>query len=278
MKDGARPSLIALVLDSPVDDVGQVVASARAAGTIDRTAPHLGDGSRAQDVHWGGRMQRAVVRAVEDAGVPMLRTELAIAGDGFAEGLARQAALLAALARVLPGRVRGVRDLSARVDRDGAWLTRVAAGTIDPGDAVVALAGAGSLQDRSGPTTNPSGVGWALTHGAARLGVPDLELYGVPSGSLDAALVELARVAGLLARGGLSTALQLSDGTPVRLVPVLEVWSTLPVTWPGLGRAGSDRGPGLDGPRATLSVLHRPRLGRHRLDLDGVRQRLIAQS
>ena len=262
---GARASSIALVLDRAVDDVAAVVADARAAGAIDRAAPHVGDGSTAQDVHWGGRMQRAVVRAVEEDGVPLLRTDLAIASDGFVEGLVRQASLLAALARVLPGRVRGVRDLSARVDRDEVWLTRAAAGVVDVADAVVAAIGDPGHGD---------GVGWVLTHGAARLGVPDLELYGVSTGLLDAARDELLHVAGQLAVGGLGAALALTDGTPVRLVPVLEVWSALPVSWPGLGRAGVDRGPGLDGPRATLSVLHRPRLGRHRLDLDGVRERL----
>ena len=270
----ARPSRIALVLDRPVEDVGAVVASARAAGGIDRAAPHHGDGSVAQDVHWGGRMQRAVVRATEEDGAPLLRTDLAIAGDGFAEGLARQASLLAALARVIPGRVRGVRDLSARVERDEVWLTRAAAGVVDPADAVVASAGEVPAPDGGGARASRNTVGWALTHGAARLGVPDLELYGVPVAALDRALAELNHVAGLLAVGGLGAPLVLSDGTPVRLVPVLEAWSTLPATWPGLGRAGVDRGPGLDGPRATLSVLHRPRLGRHRLDLDGVRERL----
>jgi hypothetical protein len=265
--NSARSSTIALVLDRPVDDVGAVVAEARAAGGIDRASAHLGDGTSAQDVHWGGRMQRAVVRAAEDDGVAMLRTEVVIAGDGLVEGLSRQAALLAALARVLPGRVRGVRDLSARVDRDDVWLTRVAAGIVDPGDAVVVDVGAG-------PGDARGAVGWVLTHGAARLGVPDLELYGVPVGSVDAARGALVRVIGQLAEGGLAAPLSLADGTPLRLVPVLEVWSTLPATWPGLGCAGVDRGPGLDGPRATLSVLHRARFGRHRLDLDGVRERL----
>lgn len=267
---GARPSAIALVLDRRVDDVGAVVVDARAAGGIDRTSAHLGDGSTAQDVHWGGRMQRAVVRSVEEDGVAMLRTEVALAGDGLVEGMSRQAALLAALARVLPGRVRGVRDLSARVQRDEVWLTRLAAGIVDPGDAVVVEVGAE-------PGDVRGAVGWVLTNGAARLGVPDLELYGVPAGAVDAARSALARVAAQLTEGGLAASLSLADGTPVRLVPALEVWSTLPATWPGLGRAGVDRGPGLDGPRATLSVLHRARFGRHRLDLDGVRDRLSAR-
>lgn len=271
---GARPSTIGLVLDRPVEDVGALVAEVRVAGGIDRAAPHVGDGSVAQEVHWGGRMQRAVVRAVEVDGVPLLRTDVPIAGDGLVEGLARQGALLAALARALRGRVRGVRDLSARVVRDEDWLARIATGAVGPSDAVAVRVGDPS--DIVGSTARPSqaAVAWVLTHGAARLGVPDLELYGVPPAATGAACEELAHVAGLLAVGGLGSPLALTDGTPVRLVPVLEVWSGLPASWPGPGRAGVDRGPGLDGPRATLSVLHRPRLGRHRLDLGGVRDRL----
>ena len=266
--------MMALVLDAPVTDVGAVVADARAAGGIDRAAPHLGDGSVAQDVHWGGRLQRAVVRSLDEDGVPLLRTEVAIASDGAVEGLARQAVLLAALARVLPGRVRGVRDVSARTDRDEAWLTRVAAGIVDPDDAVTAVVGPPLAPTGTGPRAGRADVAWTLTHGAARLGVPDLELYGVPPDLTGAAVAELRHVAGLLVSGGLGAPLALTDGTAVRLVPVLEVWSSLPASWPGPGRAGVDRGPGLDGPRATLSVLHRPRLGRHRLDLEGVRERL----
>lgn len=277
---GARASRIALELDVAVDDVAALVAQVRADGGIDRASAHHGDGTLAQDVHWGGRMQRAVVRAVREpvpAGttgaaaegdVPLLVTEVALAGDGLVEGLTRQGALLAALARALPGRVRAVQDLSARTVRDVPWLTRLAAGVVDPDDAVVTVVGA-EPQDARTP-------GWVLTHGGARLGVPDLELYGVPAGAVDAASAALRRVAAQLATGGLEAPLSLPDGTPVRLVPVLEVWSTLPAGWPGLGRAGKDRGPGLDGPRATLSVLHRARFGRHRLDLDGVRDRLGA--
>lgn len=271
---GARPSAIALVLDRRVEHVGAVVADARAGGGIDRATPRHGDGAEAQDVHWGGRMQRAVVRTVEEGAAPMLLTEVGIAGDGFADGLARQAALLLALARALPGRVRAVRDLSARIDRDEAWLTRVAAGVVGTSDAVVAVRGDAAVGGAPHVGGDRNGREWVLTHGAARLGVPDLELYGIANGASDAALAELEHVAGLLAYGGIGTPLALRDGTAVRLVPVLEVWSTLPAAWPGPGRAGVDRGPGLDGPRATLSVLHRPRLGRHRLDLDGVRERL----
>lgn len=270
--NGARPSRMALVLDHPVDDVRAVVADARAAGGVDRASAHSGDGQTAQDVHWGGRMQRAVVRAGTDDGEPMLITEVAIAGDGLIEGLTRQGTLLAALARVLPGRVRRVRDLSGRTDRDEVWLTRLAAGVVDPSDAVVVQVG----EPAESPTSRRDTVGWVLTHGAARLGVPDLELYGIEEAALPAARAALQRIAGQLAQGGLGAALSLADGTPVRLVPVLEAWPTLPAPWPGLGRAGVDRGPGLDGPRATLSVLHRARFGRHRLDLDGVRERLTA--
>ncbi len=266
--NGSRPSIVGLVLDAPLEDVGALVATVRAAGGIDRASAHQGDGSEAQDVHWGGRMQRAVVRATGDEVGPMVRTEVSIAGDGLVEGISRQAALLVALARALPDRVRGVRDLSARVDRDLVWLTRLAAGVVESADAVVTMTGTEPAADgRSTP-------GWVLTHGAARLGVPDLELYGVPDGCTASAHRMLAHVAGQLASGGLGAALALEDGTPVRAVPILEVWPTLPGGWPGLGRAGVDRGPGLDGPRATLSVLHRARFGRHRLDLEGIRDRL----
>jgi hypothetical protein len=269
--NGSRPSVIGLVLDAPVDDVGALVKAVRAAGGIDRASANHGDGTEAQDVHWGGRMQRAVVRAVDDDLGPMLRTEASIAGDGLVEGISRQAALLVALARALPERVRGVRDLSARVDRDLVWLTRLAAGVVEPDDAVVTATGA---EPGAGGRSTP---GWVLTNGAARLGVPDLELYGVPEGCSASAHRMLAHVAGQLAAGGLGAPLALEDGTRVRAVPILEVWPTLPGGWPGLGRAGLDRGPGLDGPRATLSVLHRARFGRHRLDLDGVRDRLTPQ-
>jgi hypothetical protein len=265
---GARPSQMALVLDRPVEDVAEVVAAARAAGGIDRASAHRSDGTLAQDVHWGGRMQRAVVRAIDDEGTSLLRTEVVIASDGLLDGLSRQAALLLALARVLPGRVRGIRDLSARTERDEVWLTRVAAGVLETGDAVVTVVGADA-------TDGAHPAGWVLTHGAARFAVPDLELYGVPAGATAAAVDVLARVAGQLVAGGLDASLSLPDRTPLRLVPVLEVWPAMPATWPGLGRAGVDRGPGLDGPRATLSVLHRARFGRYRLDLEGVRERLV---
>ena len=160
----------------------------------------------------------------------------------------------------------GVRDLSARLARDEDWLARVAGGSAAASDGVRAVVGA-AAQDRRQ-------VSWVLTHGAARFGVPDLELYGVPAGSEAAAIGVLERVAAQLLAGGLEAELSLDGSTPLRLVPVLEVWPDLPASWPGAGRAGVDRGPGLDGPRATLSVLHRPRFGRYRLDLGGVRERL----
>jgi hypothetical protein len=72
----------------------------------------------------------------------------------------------------------------------------------------------------------------------------------------------------------LQASLSLPDGTPVYLVPVLEAWQHVSLDWPGVGRAGQERGPGLDGPRASLSVLRRPRFGRYRRDLAGVVRRL----
>ena len=263
---GGRSSRIALVLDGPIDDVRTVVAEARAAGGIDRATPRTGDGSIIQEVAWGGRLQRAIVRSATEDGAALLVTETDIVADGLVEGLMRHAALVEALARALPGRVRQVRDLSARTVRDEAWLTRVAHGAPQASDGVSAVLGASAQ--------GPREVGWTLTHGAARFGVPDLELYGVPSGRDDAAVALLGRVAAQLLAGGLGARLSLPDTTPLRLVPVLEAWPGLPSSWPGAGRAGVDRGPGLDGPRATLSVLHRPRFGRHRLDLEGVRERL----
>jgi len=263
---GGRRSRIALMLDRPVDDVGAVVAIARAAGGIDRATPRSGDGSAAQEVAWGGRLQRAVVHAAEADGAPALVTEVDLVADGLVEGLTRHAALVAALSEALPGRVRGIRDLSARATRDEAWLARVASGRVAATDGVRAIVGA--------PAEGPRGAGWVLTHGAARFGLPDLELYGIASGSGPAATAVLEHVAAQLLRGGIGADLSLPDATPLRLVPVLEVWPGLPAGWPGTGRAGVDRGPGLDGPRATLSVLHRPRFGRYRLDLDGVRERL----
>ncbi len=53
-------SRIALVVDTEVD-VGAVVKAAGQHGDIDRGAP-VGDPAEAQEVHWGGRMQKAVIR------------------------------------------------------------------------------------------------------------------------------------------------------------------------------------------------------------------------
>jgi hypothetical protein len=264
---GGRRSRIALILDRPVEDVGAIVAIARAAGGIDRATPRSGDGSVAQEVAWGGRLQRAVVHATEEADAPALITDVDLVADGLVEGLTRHAALVTALSEALPGRVREIRDLSARTVRDEGWLARVASGRVAASDGVHAIVGASA--------EGPRGAGWVLTHGAARFGVPDLELYGIAAGSEPLAAAVLEHVAEQLLRGGIGADLSLPDATPLRLVPVLEVWPGLPAGWPGTGRAGADRGPGLDGPRATLSVLHRPRFGRHRLDLDGVRGRLI---
>jgi hypothetical protein len=258
------PSRIALVVDGPGVDVRAIVAAARASGGVDRVATAPGSGD-AVEVHWGGRLQRAVVRGMDgEDGVPLLRTEALIGSDGVVDGLARQAALLSALADAVTsagaGRALGVRDLAARVERDLAWLERMVGGGAGLDDAVTfVVAGEGPAR-------------WIHTHGAARFGVPDLELYdiGTAPGAIRVALDALRGVMAQLLAGGIGGALSLEGGPRVRLIPVLEAWPRLPLSLPGIGRAGVDRGPGLDGPRATLSVLHRPRLGRHRLDLSGV--------
>lgn len=256
-------SRIALVLDAPVEDVGALVARAVAAGDIDRAAAVRGQPADAQEVHWGGRLQPAVVRRLIDPEdeAPLLRTEAYIGADGLVAGLRRQAQLLVALARQLPGRVVAVRDLSARVDHDEAWLFRVAAGR---------------ASDEDGISVHCQGEGtwWVYTHGAARFDVPDLELYGLRRDQVEGAERAIRHVHHLLLRGGLRAELALPDGTPVYLVPVLDAWQRLPLHWPGIGRAGSSRGPGLDGPRATLSVLHRRRFGRYPRDFEGVLRRL----
>jgi len=275
---GGRSSRIALVLDAPVEDLGAIVAAARAEGGIDRAAPRGRDGIVAQEVAWGGRLQRAIVRCVEEDGAALIVVETDIVADGLVEGLTRHATLVAALARALPGRVVEVRDLSARIVRDESWLARLVEGQVVASDGVRAIIGAlpdGSRDVARGVARGVArDAGWVLTHGAARFGVPDLELYGLAADAVHAGVAALERVAGQLLVGGIGAGLSLSDGTALRLVPVLEVWPGLPASWPGTGRAGVDRGPGLDGPRATLSVLHRPRFGRYRLDLDGVRERL----
>lgn len=258
-------SQIALVLDAPVTDVGELVAAARQAGDLDRAAPVRDEGHLAQEVHWGGRMQTAVVRQVEDAddAAALLRTEAYIGNDGLTTGMQRQAKLLQALSRQLKGRVVSVRDLSALTERDAAWVNRLAIGAVEREDAIVSVVAG-------------EGTRWLRTHGAARFDVPDLELYGLTRAQVPGAEAALAHVHDQLLRGGLTAELSLPDGTPVYLVPVLEAWRHVPMDWPGVGRAGQDRGPGLDGPRASLSVRHRPRFGRFRKDLTGVLERLEA--
>jgi hypothetical protein len=252
-------SQIALVLDAPLDDVGAVVQAAGKAGDIDRASPVRGEGEVAQEVHWGGQMQKGVVRQLthERDGSTLLRTETYLGRDGVVRGMQRQAKLVQALTRQLRGRVAGVRDLSAATERDEAWIHRLAIGAVATDDAIVTA-------------TEGEGTWWVRTHGAARFDVPDLELYGLSRAQLDAAGAALAHVHEQLLRHGLKVDLALADGTPVYLVPVLEAWGGLPLDWPGVGKAGADRGPDLDGPRATLSVRHKPRFGRYRKDLAGV--------
>jgi hypothetical protein len=256
------PSRLALVLSGPVEDLAGLVARARTAGGVDRASPQGGPHPQAWEVHWGGRMQRAVVRAVPDEvdGVPLLRTEANIGGDGLVGGMARHGQLLAALARAVEGcDVVGVSDLSSRSMHETAWLERIASGSVRLEDGVRSVvAGEGGLR-------------WIHTHGAARFGVPDLELYDLTEGPLVAhALGAVRSVMSQLLDGGIGAGLMLPGGPRVRLIPVLEAWPRLPLELPGIGRAGVDRGPGLDGPRATLSIHHPARLGRHRLDLGGV--------
>jgi hypothetical protein len=59
-------SSIALVLDGPIEDVGALVAAARAAGDIDRATGVRNEGHLAQELHWGGRMQKGVVRYLHE--------------------------------------------------------------------------------------------------------------------------------------------------------------------------------------------------------------------
>lgn len=256
-------SQVALVLDRAVEDVEVVVRAAIEARDIDRCAAVRGDGTAAQEVNWGGRMDKAVVRQVTDEadGAALLRTETYLGSDGLRAGMQRQAQLLQALARQLRGRVQGVRDLAARTDHEEGWLHRVAVGAVEQTDAVVCQA-------------DGEGTWWLHTHGAARFDVPDLELYGLAAADVEPGTAALAHVHAQLLARGITQDLTLPDGTAICLVPVLEAWRHVPLDWPGVGRAGRNRGPGLDGPRATLSVLHRPRFGRYRRDFDGVLARL----
>jgi hypothetical protein len=254
-------SRIALVVDGEAD-VGEVVAAAGRQGDVDRAAPvrgAAGDGSEAREVHWGGRMQTAVVRRVVDEGTGehLLRTETYIGDQGVTQGMTRQAKLLQGLARQLRGRVTGVRDLSALTDRDEAWMNRLSVGAVELEDAVVVR-------------HEGEGTHWVYTHGAARFDVPDLELYGLGKGQVPAAEEVIRHVHRRILSAGLTAELTLPTGEPVYLVPVLEAWGSLNLDWPGVGRAGIDRGPGLDGPRATLSIRHKPRFGRYKKDFPGV--------
>ncbi|MEX1177409.1 MAG: hypothetical protein WEB09_03010 [Nitriliruptor sp.] len=251
-------SRIALVLDGPVDDLGAIIAAAGRAKDVDRGGPVRGAEGAAFEVHWGGRMQKAVVRALDDVdGRPMLRTETYVGGDGLVEGIRRQAQLLQGLSRHLRGHVRGVYDQSAVTERDEAWMNRCAVGSVSLDDAVVFRA-------------DGEGTWWVRSHGLARFDVPDLELYGLSRAQVPGAEAALRHVSAQLLRGGMRAELSLPDGTPLYLVPVLEAWTHVPLDWPGVGRAGQDRGQGLDGPRASLSVLKRPRFGRYKRDLAGV--------
>ena len=255
-------SRIALVLDRQVDDLPALVHAAIERGDIDRSSPVREQDDDALQVHWGGRMQRAVVRRIaEDR--PMLRVEAYIGGEGVTAGMRRQAQLLQALARQLSGRIRAVADLETGEDHDEAWLARMAIGGGKRDDAIVVRS--------EGPGTH-----WVRTHGAARFDVPDLELYGLPRAAVPAAEAALPLVLDTLLAAGLAADLALPSGEPVYLVPVTEAWQHLPLDWPGVGRAGQDRGVGLDGPRATLSLLHKPRFGRYRRDFKGVIQALKA--
>lgn len=255
----APTSRLGLVLARPVE-LDAVVAAARAIGGIDRSSPLASDPGAAHEVHWGGRLQRAVLRLVEDEGASLLRVEGVVATEGWRGGLAHQARLVSALVdalETLGHAPLAVRDLSARRDRDPAWLGGAVAGTLRASEVV-------------GVDVVVGERAWLATHGAARFGVPDLELYGVPSGRVDRGRELLLHVQASLLERGLSAALDDGSGRALRLVPVLEAWPRLPIEWPGVGRGGRLRGPGLDGPRATLSLLRPRRLGRHPVDLAGV--------
>ena len=255
-------SQIALVLDHPAGPVDELVKRAGAAGDVDRGTPVRGEGAEAMEVNWGGRMQRAVVRRVDEDGRHLLRTEAYVGDGGPKEGIKRQVLLLQGLARHVDG-VTGVLDLESRQEHDVAWLNRAAVAGVP-------------LEDLISHEVDGLGTIWVHTHGAARFDVPDLELYGLSAGQVDAASAALRHVHEQLLARGLQSELRLPTGEPVYLVPVLEAWQHCDLDWPGVGRAGQDRGPGLDGPRATLSLLHKPRFGRYKVDLEGVREALPA--
>lgn len=250
-------SQMALLLSEPVEHAGEVVQAALAAGDIDREGA-VRDGVDAREVNWGGRMSKGVVRRLVDTdGQALLRIESYVGSDGIKVGMQRQAQLLQALARQLRGKVTGVRDLSGMTDRDLGWVARVAIGSVQLADAIHVV-------------DDGEGTHWVRTHGAARWDVPDLELYGLSRGQIEAARDVLPHVHAQLLDLGFKQDLTLVDGTPIYLVPVLEAWQQLPLDWPGVGRGGQNRGDGLDGPRATLSVQHRPRFGTYKKDFKGV--------
>ena len=266
-------SRISLKLSEPLPDVGELVRDAGKAKDLDRASPVADQGRVAQEVHWGGRMQKAVVRQLEeDDGTALLRTETYIGTDGITTGLQRQAKLLQGLSRHVRGRegsrtgriaITGVYDHAAMTERDEAWMNRVAVGSISRADAIVTRVDA-------------QGTLWVRTHGAARFDIPDLELYGLKQAQVPAGEAALEHVHEQLLDGGLGADLTLPDGTPIYLLPVRDAWQQLPLDWPGIGRAGQNRGEGLDGPRASLSVRHKPRFGRYKKDLQGVIDRLEA--
>ncbi|MFT5224079.1 MAG: hypothetical protein ACI867_002410 [Glaciecola sp.] len=250
-------SKMALILDEQVASVGDVIEAAGNNGDVDR-AMKVGDRDEAMEVHWAGRMEKGVVRRLTDEdGAHLLRTETYVGRLGLREGISHQAKLLQALSRQLRGHVIGIRDLEARVDQDEAWVNRLAIGQVDQKDAV-AVAAAGE------------GVMWVHSHGAARFDIPDIELYGLSAAQIPGAKAAVTNIVAQLLRVGLKGQLTLPNGTGVYLVPVLDAWQQMNLDWPGIGRAGKQRGSGLDGPRATLSVLHPPKLGRYRKDFKGV--------
>lgn len=249
-------SKIALVLAEQVASVQDVVAAAVAAGDIDRGTPVRQQGTEAMEVNWGGRMQRAVVRRVERDGRHLLRVEAYVGDGGPGEGIRRQALLVQSLARHVEG-VRGVVDLDARVDREVAWINRTAVAGGVPSELIA-------------HEVDGVGTRWLHTHGAARFDVPDLEMYGLTAGTTAGASQAVSHVHDQLLARGLKAELSLPGGERVYLVPVLEAWRHCDLDWPGVGRAGVQRGAGLDGPRATLSLLHKARFGSFKVDLEGV--------
>lgn len=254
-------SQMALEVSALPDDLTALLETAAHQSSLDRIAPVAGSDGEACEVSWGGRMQRAVVRMITDENAALLRTETYIGQEGFPAGLRRQAQLLDALASVSQP-VHAVRDLAAHTTRDVAWLHRITAGQIALDDAITVNVGG-------------TGVRWVYTHGAARFGVPDLELYGLTADEVAPAIAAITHVHQQLLATGIQPSFRMPTGELVHLVPVRDAWMKLPLDWPGIGRAGQVRAPGLDGPRATLSLLHPKRWGRYRQDFAGVRRVLI---